>query len=99
MTAHAALAASTRPPDGVRGESGGSEGSVFAQVLRASDRGLTAERIAEQLGLPGDVVALVLEHAERLGLVMRPAGGSSCRTGCPTGPDKPPSCFGCPLSR
>ena len=72
--------------------------SVLADVLRETDRGLTADRVARSLGLPDDLVALALEHAERIGLVMRPAG-SSCATGCPTGPDRPPACFGCPLAR
>ena len=73
--------------------------SVLAEVLKETDRGLTADRIAAKLGLPDDVVALALEHAERIGLVTRAAGGSPCRTGCPTGPDKPLGCFGCPFSR
>ena len=71
----------------------------FADVLRETDRGLTADRVAAALGLPDELVALALEHAERIGLVMRPAGGSSCATGCPTGPDRPVACFGCPLAR
>ena len=74
-------------------------GSVFAEVLRATDAGLTADRIAARLGVDDEVVALVLEHAERLGLVVRSAGGSPCRTGCPTGPDKPLGCHGCPFAR
>ena len=73
--------------------------SVVADVLRETDRGLTADRVAEILGLPDEVVALALEHAERIGLVGRPAGGSPCRTGCPTGPDRPLACAGCPLAR
>lgn len=72
---------------------------MFAEVLRETDNGLTAERIAATLGLPDDVVVLALEHAERIGLVMRPAGGSPCRTGCPTGPEKPLGCSGCPFAR
>ncbi|HEY0118170.1 MAG TPA: hypothetical protein VGC04_05260 [Cellulomonas sp.] len=73
--------------------------AVFADVLRAADDGLTADRIARRLGLSDDVVELALEHAERIGLVVRSTGGSSCATGCPTGPDRPPACFGCPLAR
>ncbi len=73
--------------------------SVVAQVLRETERGLTADRIAARLGVPDDVVELALEHAERLGLVVRSAGGSPCRTGCPTGPDTPLGCHGCPFAR
>jgi hypothetical protein len=81
-------------------ERGGSNGiGVFAEVIRNSDRGLTADRIAAALGVPDEVVELALEHAERIGLVVRPAGGSRCRTGCPTGPDRPPACHGCPFAR
>lgn len=73
--------------------------TVVAQVLRETERGLTADRVAARLGVPDDVVELALEHAERLGLVVRSAGGSPCRTGCPTGPDKPLGCHGCPFAR
>jgi hypothetical protein len=73
--------------------------SVLADVLRESDRGLTADRVALALGLPDDVVELALDHAERIGLLVRPTGGSPCRTGCPTGPDRPLGCFGCPFAR
>ena len=84
-------AAAPRPESGMA--------AVFADVLRETDRGLTADRIAVTLGVPDDVVLLALEHAERVGLVVRSAGGSPCATGCPTGPDKPLGCFGCPFSR
>jgi hypothetical protein len=73
--------------------------SLLAEVLRETDRGLTADRIAARLGVPDEVVALALEHAERAGLVVRSAGGAPCRTGCPTGPDKPLGCYGCPFAR
>lgn len=72
--------------------------ALFAQVLQAADRGLTADRIAERLGLSDEMVGLALDHAERIGLVVRPAG-SSCATGCPTGSARPPACAGCPLAR
>lgn len=72
---------------------------IVADVLRETDRGLTADRIAATLGVSEDVVVLALEHAERIGLVVRAAGGSPCRTGCPTGPDKPLGCYGCPFAR
>jgi len=73
--------------------------AVVADVLRETERGLTADRIAVRLGLPDEVVLLALEHAERIGLVVRSAGGSPCATGCPTGPDKPLGCYGCPFAR
>jgi hypothetical protein len=72
--------------------------TTVADVLRAADDGLTADRIAARLGLPDELVALALEQVERIGLVVRPAGGS-CATGCPTGDARPPACFGCPLAR
>ncbi|MCL2465606.1 MAG: hypothetical protein FWF28_11145 [Micrococcales bacterium] len=119
-----------------------SEPDLFAEVLRLTDRGLRVARVASQLQVSDEVVGLVLEHAERLGLVMRPnaapcgtgsapcapgldaatcrpgaspsrSGGSSggpgasphrpgawpARTGCPTGPDRPLACAGCPFAR
>lgn len=73
--------------------------SVLADVLRETDRGLTADRVAARLGLPDDLVGLALEHAERIGLVVRPAGGSArCGSGCPTGDARPAACAGCPLA-
>jgi len=82
--------------------------SVLADVLRETDRGLTADRVAARLALPGELVALALEHAGRLGLVLRPAGGAAgmaggdCGLTC--GPatgarPRPSSCAGCPLAR
>jgi len=79
--------------------------SVLADVLRETDRGLTADRVAARLDLPDELVALALEHAGRLGLVLRPAGGasSSCAAGTgacgAAGATPAPSCAGCPLIR
>ena len=73
--------------------------AAFADVLRELDRGLTAGRVAAVLGLPDEVVEVAVEHAERIGLVVRPAGGSPCRAGCPTGPDRPLTCAGCFFAR
>lgn len=72
--------------------------SVLADVLRETDRGLTADRVAARLGLPDELVAMALEHGERLGLVVRPCGPTGGRP-CPTGADLPPACAGCPLAR
>ena len=72
---------------------------LVAEVLRAAEGGLTVDRIAERLGLPDELVALALDHAERIGLVLRPGGSSMCGIGCATAPDRPPACFGCPLAR
>jgi hypothetical protein len=77
--------------------------SILADVLRETDRGLTANRVAARLGLPDELVAIALEHAERIGLVVRP-GGSSCATGrCAVAErpvaDRPAACFGCPFAR
>jgi len=72
--------------------------SMLADVLRETDRGLRPELVAEALGLPDEVVALALDHAERLGLVVRSCGPASGRP-CPTGPDRPVACAGCPLAR
>jgi hypothetical protein len=75
--------------------------SVLADVLRETDRGLTADRVAARLALPDELVALALEHAGRLGLVLRPAGGA-CGTTCAPATEarpRPSSCAGCPLAR
>lgn len=78
--------------------------SVLADVLRETDRGLTADRVAARLALPDELVALALEHAGRLGLVLRPAGGagSACGPTCNPGvaaAARPTACAGCPLAR
>ena len=71
--------------------------SVWAAVLHdAGARGGTPAQVANRLALPPSLVEAVLDHAERLGVVA--LAGDSCASGCPTGPDLPPGCAGCPLS-
>jgi hypothetical protein len=69
--------------------------SAWAAVLDdVAARGGTPAQVAARLGLPGALVHAILDHAARLGVV---AVASGCGTGCPTGPDAPPGCAGCPL--
>jgi len=71
--------------------------SVWTAVLEeAGVRGGTAEQVANRLGLSPSLVQAVLDQAERLGVVA--VAGSGCGSGCPTGPEMPASCTGCPLS-
>lgn len=59
-------------------------------------RGGTPAQVATRLGMPMSLVQAVLDHAERLGVVA--VAGRGCGSGCPTGPDLPEGCSGCPLS-
>ncbi|MHB8188050.1 MAG: MarR family transcriptional regulator [Dermatophilaceae bacterium] len=71
--------------------------SVWAAVLDdVASRGGTPEQVADRLGLSRPLVQAVLDHAERLGLVA--VAGRGCGSGCPSGPEMPTSCAGCPLS-
>jgi hypothetical protein len=71
--------------------------SAWAAVLDdASTRGGTPAQVAARLGLPRSLVEAVLDHAQRLGVVA--VAGRGCGSGCPTGPETPPACAGCPLS-
>jgi len=71
--------------------------SAWAAVLEdISGRGGTPAAVATRLGLPLSMVQAVLDHAERLGVVAVAGGG--CASGCPTGPEKPSGCAGCPLT-
>ena len=71
--------------------------SVWAAVLQdAGAEGGTPAQVADRLGLPSSLVEAVLDHAERLGVVA--VAGDGCPSGCPTGPDLPAGCAGCPLS-
>jgi hypothetical protein len=71
--------------------------SVWTAVLdEAGARGGTAVQVASRLGLPFSLVQAVLDHAERLGVVA--VAGNGCAAGCPTGPETPAGCAGCPLS-
>lgn len=71
--------------------------SAWAAVLDdVAARGGTPAQVAGRLGLPKSLVQAVLDHAQRLGVVE--VAGSGCASGCPTGPEMPPGCTGCPLS-
>lgn len=71
--------------------------SAWAAVLDdVASRGGTPSQVANRLGLSTPLVQAVLDHAERLGVVT--VAGRGCGSGCPTGPEMPPSCAGCPLT-
>ncbi len=71
--------------------------SAWAAVLDdVRAQGGTPAQVANRLGLSTPLVQAVLDHAERLGLVA--VAGRSCGSGCPSGPDMPPACAGCPLA-
>jgi len=71
--------------------------SAWAAVLDdVTVRGGTSAQVATRLGLPIPLVQAVLDHAERLGVVA--VAGRGCGSGCPTGPELPATCAGCPLS-
>lgn len=70
--------------------------SAWARVLDdLAARGGTVPQVAVRLGLPEPLVAAIVDHAERLGLVRV---GSGCESVCaPPGADAGPACAGCPL--
>ena len=71
--------------------------SAWTAVLgEVESRGGTPAQVATRLGLPTSLVQAVLDHAERLGVVA--VAGKGCGSGCPTGPEMPQACAGCPLS-
>ncbi len=71
--------------------------SAWAAVLDdVSARGGTPGQVASRLGLSTSLVQAVLDHAERLGVVA--VAGRGCGSGCPTGPEMPKACAGCPLA-
>jgi hypothetical protein len=71
--------------------------SAWSVVLDdVAARGGTPSQVASRLGLPTALVAAVLDHAERLGVVE--VAGRGCGSGCPTGPVQPAGCHGCPLA-
>lgn len=71
--------------------------SVWAAVLDdVGVRGGTPAQVATRLGLSASLVQAVLDHAERLGVVA--VAGRGCASGCPSGPDLPKGCVGCPIS-
>ena len=70
--------------------------SAWAAVLDdVGTRGGTPAQVATRLGLAPSLVQAVLDHAERLGLVA--VAGRGCGSGCPSGPELPKGCAGCPL--
>ena len=72
--------------------------STWAAVLDdVAARGGTPAQVAGRLGLSMSLVQAVLDHAERLGVVA--VAGQGCGSGCPTGPDLPTACAGCPLTQ
>jgi hypothetical protein len=71
--------------------------SAWAAVLDdLGARGGTPGQVAARLGLSLSLVQAVLDQAERLGVVA--VAGNGCASGCPTGPEMPSNCAGCPLS-
>lgn len=71
--------------------------SAWERVLDdVAARGGTPAQVAGRLGIPMPLVLAVLDHAERLGVVA--VAGQGCGSGCPTGPDLPVGCTGCPLT-
>jgi hypothetical protein len=71
--------------------------SAWAMVLEdVAEVGGTPAQVATRLGLPMSLVQAVLDHAERLGVVM--VAGGRCGSGCLAGPELPPACGGCPLA-
>jgi len=71
--------------------------SAWAAVLDdVATRGGTPAQVATRLGLPAPLVRAVLDHAERLGVLA--VAGRGCGSRCPTAPETPPSCAGCPLA-
>ena len=80
--------------------------SVLAQVLHETGRGLPPARVAAVLGVDEGLVLAALDHAERIGLVLRAGGGDGsarssapCGTGCRTATVNPLACAGCPFAR
>ncbi len=67
--------------------------SLLSQVLSATADGATPPAVAGRLGVDVGLVETMLDHAERIGLVVRP-GCSGC-SGAPVAP----ACAGCPISR
>jgi hypothetical protein len=71
--------------------------SAWTAVLDdVGERGGTPGQVASRLGLSTCLVQAVLDYAERLGVVA--VAGRGCGLGCPTGPEMPKACAGCPLT-
>jgi hypothetical protein len=70
--------------------------SAWAAVLDDLEtRGGTVPQVAARLDLPPALVRSIIDHAERLGVLA--VAGTDCGSSCPTGPDPPAACAGCPL--
>ncbi|OIQ82679.1 MarR family protein [mine drainage metagenome] len=83
-------------PRGTPGSKAAPAPGAWSRVLaEAAARGGTASQVAERLGLPAPLVSAVLDHAERLGIVS--VAGRTCSSACPSGPERPAACHGCPL--
>jgi hypothetical protein len=67
--------------------------SMVADVLRETATGATPGAVVSRLGLDEGLVEAMLDHAERMGLVLR-VGCASC-----AGQASDPSCAGCPIAR
>jgi hypothetical protein len=67
--------------------------SLLTEVLRETATGATPSTVASRLGLDPGLVETMLDHAQRVGLVLAPGCGSC--TGAPVAP----SCAGCPIAR
>lgn len=67
------------------------------EVLRLARAGRAARSIAVELDLPADLVAVILDHAERAGLAERVCAG--CSVVPEPGRRLPLACAGCPLGR
>ena len=67
--------------------------SLLTEVLRETATGATPMTVAARLNLDPGLVETMLDHAQRIGLVLTP-GCSSC-----PGAATAPSCAGCPISR
>ena len=78
---------------------------VLTQVLRETGRGLPPQRVAAVLGVDEGLVQAALDHAERIGLVLRAGGESAgrstapCGSTCSTVSVNPLACAGCPFAR
>lgn len=66
----------------------------MSEVLSATAAGATPPAVAGRLGVDVGLVETMLDHAQRIGLVLRPGCSTAC-SGTPVGP----SCAGCPISR
>lgn len=71
--------------------------TTLAAVVRETRAGRRPARVAARLGMSVGAVEAALDHAESLGLVVRPTGG--CTDCAATTDARPPGCAGCPFAR